>query len=263
MARKRGKREPRERVPKHEVHPRFERGHYIETEFQLVGKVLKWIFQAKATTILIILNIIVYFLSLTWSQEYFKSLVFTKASLLQGNLAPMASSWFLHANPTHLVGNLLFLFIFGRIVEKRFGFFRMLIIYFAAAVCSDIVAGLIFGQGGIGASGAIAGLIAAAIIARPFNLTFLFFGIPMPVFIVGWIAMFADILGVVSPVVGDNVGHIAHLAGFFAITLFTFFLTTKDKRIKAGLYLNFIALTLFVIVYFFVPSIPLESIINR
>lgn len=234
--------------------------HKIESETQLLKKVFAWMFQAKLTMLLVVINIGIYLVSLTWSEEYFSSLVFRPEHLAQLNLGPEIASWFLHANPTHLIGNLIFLFIFGRVCEKRFGAIKFFLIYFGSAIVSDIVAGLVFGQGGIGASGAIAGVIAAAIIIDPFYFTYLFFGIPLPIVVVGWIFIFADISGIISPVPGDNVGHIAHLAGFVGITLLVFLLNLKKEKIKTGLLVNLGTLALGALLYFYGPSLELPFI---
>src|SRR3989344_1683395 len=165
----------------HSAHPHVpvERGKHINTESELVHIFLKWIVQARGTFLIALSLVIVYFVSLSFSPELRKSLVFTRDSLLSLNFLPMISSWFLHADLVHLSGNLLFLFIFGRIAERKYGFFRFILIYFTSAIISDIISGLIFGQGGIGASGAIAGVVAAAIISNPFYLTYFFFGLPI------------------------------------------------------------------------------------
>ncbi|MBW3014412.1 rhomboid family intramembrane serine protease [Candidatus Woesearchaeota archaeon] len=252
----------KKRVKHAEHHYIREVGHHIETETQLIGKIFAWIFQAKLTMFLIILNLIVYFVSLTWSNEFFNSLVFRPEHIMQMNFLPEIASWFLHANPTHLIGNLIFLFIFGRVCEKRFGIIKFFLIYFGSAIISDLVAGLLFGQGGIGASGAIFGVVAAAIIIDPFYFTYLFFGIPLPIVAVGWIFVFADLSGIISPIVGDNTGHIAHLAGFFGITLLVFLLNIKKEKIRTGLLVNFVTLILGVLFYIFAPSVKIPFVGN-
>src|SRR3989338_10702211 len=220
--------------------PSVERAKHIESESALLFNVIKWFLQSRATLLLIIANVIMYFLSKTWTESLYKSLVFTPKSITDLNFLPMISSWFLHADLTHLAGNMIFLFIFGRIVERKFGFFRFLLIYFSSAIISDLVAGLIFNQGGIGASGAIAGLVAAGTIIRPFYITYAL-GVPLPVLFVGWLALAADLSGLIKPVPGDTVGHIAHLAGFFGITFLIYFLARRDKEIRRGFAINLVS----------------------
>ena len=182
--------------------------------------------------------------------------MFTPQSLFDLNPLPLFSSWFLHADLTHLAGNMIFLFIFGRIVERKFGFFRFWLIYFSSALISDLVAGLIFQQGGIGASGAIAGLVAAGVITKPFYITYAL-GVPLPVLFVGWIALAADLSGVIKPVLGDTVGHIAHLAGFFGITLLIYFLARKDTEIRRGFVINLVSGIILGLLFLALPDNPL------
>ncbi len=231
---------------------RFAAGH-IETEIGLIKTIFRWVVQAKATFLLMLTAIIMYVYSLRLSQEQFQSLVFTPEAIKTLDFVPMISSWFLHANLTHLIGNLIFLLVFGRIVERRFGFFKMLLIFFGSAILSDLISGAVFGQGGIGASGAIAGLIAAAMIVDPFYWTFVL-GIPIPIILVGWIAVFTDISGLLNPV-ADNIGRIAHLGGFFATSLVIYFMDKRDVKIKRGFLINTLTFFVAVLIYFFFPQI--------
>ena len=249
-------------VKHHTAHPQvpLERGKHINTESELVHIILKWIVQARATFLIGLSLIVVYFISLSFSPELRKSLIFTRESLLSLNFVPMVSSWFLHADLVHLSGNILFLFIFGRIAERKYGFFRFLLIYFTSAIISDIISGLIFGQGGIGASGAIAGVVAAAVIVNPFYLTYLFFGLPIPVLFIGWVALFSDITGIISPIRGDNVGHIAHLAGFFGISLIIYLTGKQDIQIKRGFAINIATFIVLFILYFLLPDNPFRGV---
>jgi membrane associated rhomboid family serine protease len=73
---------------------------------------------------------------------------------------------FLHADPFHLLGNMLFLWVFGPSVEDRLGVGRFLGMYFLSGFIGDLMqAGLGAAEGrylpGIGASGCIAGLLGA------------------------------------------------------------------------------------------------------
>jgi len=74
---------------------------------------------------------------------------------------------FLHADPLHLLGNMLFLWVFGPPVEDRLGVGKYLIVYFATGFAGDVLQALLdvlFGghpQPGIGASGCIMGVVGA------------------------------------------------------------------------------------------------------
>lgn len=82
------------------------------------------------------------------------------------------TSVFLHAGFLHLAGNMLFLWIFGTVVEGKVGAVRFLSIYAVIAIASGCVEQSVMmgGQGGsLGASGVIYGLMAISMIWAPEN----------------------------------------------------------------------------------------------
>lgn len=100
----------------------------------------------------------------------------TETFLLQnGTFNPLQwlTCCYLHADPFHLIGNMLFLYIFGMIVEGKVGWWRFLLIYNGCGiVCSILVViAMLFSDspGALGASGAIFGLMAIALIWAPEN----------------------------------------------------------------------------------------------
>jgi membrane associated rhomboid family serine protease len=223
--------------------------------FEPLLELWKFIFQPKVTVFLIILNVIVFIIEIFFmSPEMFDLLIMKPSDLFSFNFVPIISSWFLHGSIAHLLGNMLFLYIFGRIVELHFGSIKMFCIYFGSAIISDIVSSFA-GQGGIGASGAIAGLISASILIDPFYLTYLIIGIPIPVSIIGLGAIFADITGILHPNPGDNIGHFAHLGGYIAISILLFLLSKEEKhKMKVGFFINmFFALIFIGFQYFYFP----------
>lgn len=77
---------------------------------------------------------------------------------------------FLHGGFLHLAGNMLFLWVFGDNVEDALGHVRYLVFYLACAAAGAFAHGLIAPESQaplIGASGAIAGIIAAYLILHP------------------------------------------------------------------------------------------------
>jgi len=199
--------------------------------FKPIGEIIKFVFNSKITLALIIVNIFFYILEIFYfSQEQLKQLAFEPSNLYHFELMPIFSSWFLHASLAHLLSNMLFLFIFGRIVEKELGSFWLLAIYFFSAIISTIVSAF-FNLGGIGASGAIAGLISASILLNPFYLTYLILGIPIPIILLGFVAITTDLTRILIPQQFDSINHFAHLGGYLASGPLLF-LTRKDLRQK-------------------------------
>jgi membrane associated rhomboid family serine protease len=85
-------------------------------------------------------------------------------------VAPIFVSMFLHGGWLHLLGNMLFLFVFGRSIEDRFGHFPFLLLYLISGVAAALVQ-IVVSPGSrvptIGASGAIAGVLGAYFICYP------------------------------------------------------------------------------------------------
>jgi len=83
---------------------------------------------------------------------------------------PMFTSMFLHGGWMHLLGNMLFLWVFGGAVEEALGHFQYLIFYLICGVGSALVH-TVFNLGSkvptIGASGAISGVMGAFIVLFP------------------------------------------------------------------------------------------------
>jgi len=77
------------------------------------------------------------------------------------------TSTFLHGSTGHLLGNMVFLFLFGFTLEMALGAGLYLCFYLAAGVSASLFAGLFYagsGSYGLGASGAIAGLMAMYVV---------------------------------------------------------------------------------------------------
>jgi membrane associated rhomboid family serine protease len=90
-------------------------------------------------------------------------------------LLPLLSSMFLHAGWAHLLGNLLFLWVFGRVVEATLGARRYLALYGLAGIAAAMThVAMTSGDPAssdtvplVGASGAIAGVLGAALALHP------------------------------------------------------------------------------------------------
>jgi membrane associated rhomboid family serine protease len=219
------------------------------------SEIFRFIFEPKFTITMIIINIAAFMASVfLMSEQAVNSLVNYPSDLLSHRYYTLITAGFLHANLSHLAGNMLALFIFGRVVERKLGFFKTALIYFGALVISGLFESLvnlfIAGNniGGLGASGALMGLVSAAILLDPFYLTYELI-IPLPVMVVGWIAIYGDISGVLNPV-QDGIGHFAHIGGFFSIGLLMFLIGADERaKLKKGLMINILSLVVGVMLY--------------
>jgi membrane associated rhomboid family serine protease len=156
------------------------------------------------------------------------------------------TSQFLHGGWLHLLGNMLFLLIFGNNVEDRMGRFKFLVFY----LVSGIVAAYGFALADpnshetlIGASGAIAGALGAYLVmfprARVWGLVPFLFFIPLPfpawVFLGGWFVLqwvYASGAAVSS---AGNVAYLAHVFGFLFGMLVAFGLSRGRRQAPRGL----------------------------
>ncbi|MBV9170970.1 MAG: rhomboid family intramembrane serine protease [Chloroflexi bacterium] len=142
------------------------------------------------------------------------------------------TSMFLHAGLLHIGSNMLYLFIFGDNVEDKLGHLRFFVFYFlcgVAAGATQIIANPGSDVPSIGASGAIAGVLAGYLILFPHASvrTLLFIGpiillprIAAAILIVFWfITQFLDSvmsLGATSQQASGGVAVWAHVGGFIA-----------------------------------------------
>jgi len=185
---------------------------------------------------LISANVLVFLYQVTLSPHAAKAFILANATIparmpafLAGHapaslaLFPLFSSMFLHGGLMHLLGNMLFLYIFGDNVEDAFGHIGYLFFYLLCGIGSGLIHVMFnWGSGipALGASGAISGVMGAYAVMFPSHriLTFFFiFLIPVPaILILGyWFALqfVAGINGLGMATAG-GVAWWAHIGGF-------------------------------------------------
>jgi len=142
------------------------------------------------------------------------------ASVLPAPLT-LVTSMFLHANFMHIFGNMIFLWVFGDDIEEAIGPWRFLGFYFACGIVGGLAFVLTDPQSTtalIGASGAVAGVIAAYLLYRPCaKVTMLYGIIPLRLrafwLIGGWaIYQFVEVASRVQ----DGVAYMVHVGGLIA-----------------------------------------------
>ncbi|MBS7645030.1 MAG: rhomboid family intramembrane serine protease [Candidatus Bathyarchaeia archaeon] len=126
-------------------------------------------FIASLTSFLIIINLLVYIILALMSRDLlvidYDLLAFfgqLNMAVFHGWYWQLFTSMFVHANLLHLMGNMLFLGIFGLRAESLFGRLRYLFIYFASGLLGGLLT-LLMGPYvvSVGASGGIFGLFGA------------------------------------------------------------------------------------------------------
>ncbi|MBS3110418.1 rhomboid family intramembrane serine protease [Candidatus Woesearchaeota archaeon] len=225
--------------------------------FKPFADFFRFVWEPKFTVMIILLNIAAFFYSSTFSEATMSSLANYPSDVLQiSQWHTLITSGFLHLNLAHLLGNMAAIFIFGRAVERTLGFWKTAAVYFGALVVSNIFSSLISlyllgeNMGGVGASGALMGLVSVAILMDPFYLTYELI-VPLPIMVVGWIAIYGDITGILNPA-EDGIGHLAHVGGFLSVMATMFFLNFQDKaKLKKGLLINIASIAVIYGIYFF------------
>src|ERR1700730_15998834 len=150
---------------------------------------------------------------------------------VSGNLITLVTSMFLHGGWLHLLGNMLFLWVFGRNVEDVIGGGRFLALYLCcglAAAILQVVTNPYSRVPTIGASGAIAGVMGAYLIkfprARIVTLVFIIVfvttvEIPAWIMLVWWfvIQLFCGLGSLANTnYSGGGIAWFAHVGGFVA-----------------------------------------------
>jgi membrane associated rhomboid family serine protease len=157
------------------------------------------------------------------------------------------TAMFMHASWEHILGNMLFLWIFGNNIEDALGRVRFLAWYLAAgvaAMAAQSAVTIFFGTTrdasipNVGASGAIAGVLGAyfVLLPRARVLTLIFFGIilfreiPAIWFLGVWIGLqiWTGGLSLLHPQGADGVAFFAHIGGF-VFGLATVLLVTRHR----------------------------------
>jgi len=146
----------------------------------------------------------------------------------------LITSLFMHGGIAHLLGNMLFLFIFGDNIEDRLGHLRYVVFYLACGVLASLAhvyATLVFGGNmlipSLGASGAISGVLGGYLILFPRRrvrviLIRILMQVPAVVAIGLWfVFQLVSGLGVLGA--GSQAGGVAyaaHIGGFVVGALF-------------------------------------------
>jgi membrane associated rhomboid family serine protease len=148
-----------------------------------------------------------------------------------GKYWTILTNMFLHGNAEHFVLNMLALFFFGHIVEDAVGRKKLLLIFLASGIFANIctlAAGAIGLMAAdiptIGASGAIFGLLGAAMILKPFEFISFPYVIPVPVVIIALLYAFYNTLSFILTLTGvqSQIAYVAHIGGIFAGIYFGF-----------------------------------------
>ena len=173
---------------------------------------------------LVIINALVYLLTAYLYPRSAYYLAMIPSFVLQGYVWQVFTYMFVHGGFSHLLFNMLSLFIFGSMVERRVGSKEFLLFYLLTGLFSGIVSFVSYLLAGtnvilVGASGAIYGVLLMFAVFYPYARIFIFGLIPVraPLLVVLYtvIELYSQVFGR-----GGNVAHLTHLSGLLFAYLY-------------------------------------------
>jgi membrane associated rhomboid family serine protease len=198
------------------------------------------------TYALIALNVLVFFIELNQGVPFIRKWAVVPRQLVanpSAEIPTIFTSMFMHAGWMHLLGNMLFLWIFGDNVEERLGRARFLIFYLACGIAATLAQVAVSAESSIpnlGASGAIAGVLAGYLVLIPKGRVRVLMGarvvsLPALVVIGLWIVLqlISGVSSFTQPGQTGGIAYMAHIGGFVAGLALAFFLSGKSLRIAA------------------------------
>ena len=162
------------------------------------------------------------------------------ANINIANITDIFTSMFMHGGVAHLVGNMLYLWIFGDNVEDRFGHAKFTIFYLLCgigATFAQLAFSATSNMPNLGASGAIAGVLGAYILMFPQGKIKVLMGqrvtlMPALAVIGLWIALqfFSGIGSIANTAETGGVAYMAHIGGFIVGFVLTFVFRGRKQR---------------------------------
>ncbi|HEX2929060.1 MAG TPA: rhomboid family intramembrane serine protease [Candidatus Binatia bacterium] len=146
-----------------------------------------------------------------------QNLIFSFNNLMAGRFWTLPAALFVHASLFHLIGNMVFLMVFGGTLQKSVGSGRFLLVFLTGGLTGFVLSMPFMapGAGMLGASAAIFTVAACVMLVRPLKFSWLFLA---PQGLVALIYFLYNVVIVYDPklVAGydPRVGYIAHIIGF-------------------------------------------------
>jgi len=207
-------------------------------------KVTQPSYSKPVVTILLIMANVLVFLHEFWLQmvdpyslNHFMTLYSLRPAYF--HVANIFTSMFVHANWIHVIGNMLFLWVFGESVEDILGHGKYLLFYLLCGLAAAIAQMAIDPSSRVpmvGASGAIAGVMGAYLVKFPKSRVvmlfwfFFFFTFDLPAWfmLVYWFGLqFAGGLGSIAQTTQGGTAFFAHLGGFVAGIVLVYTMGTR------------------------------------
>jgi membrane associated rhomboid family serine protease len=155
----------------------------------------------------------------------------------------LITAMFLHGSPLHLLGNMLFLWIFGDNVEDTLGWLEYLLLYLLSGIVGFLAQSMASPESVIpvlGASGAVAGVMGAYLLLFPLNairVLIFYFPADLPAYVViGLWIVSQFVLGVLELDRLGKTGGVAYLAhiGGVAMGMLATYLLVPERESSVG-----------------------------
>jgi membrane associated rhomboid family serine protease len=182
---------------------------------------------AVVTVAIILLNVWVFFKELRYGDRFVYLWSAIPIRIVHGHhWITLLTSMFMHGGWMHIIGNMIYLWAFGREIEDAMGSARFLFFYLAGgivAMMAQILGDPLSRIPSLGASGAIAAVMGAFLITFPRDqirtVVFLFIFIRVTfipaAFVIGfWFLIQLLNIGSVAQVKTGGVAYLAHVGGF-------------------------------------------------
>lgn len=201
------------------------------------------------TALLIAMNLVVFLLELNGGDAFVSRWSLVPASIVAGrDWITILTSMFMHAGWVHLLGNMLFFWVFGPEIEDVMGPGRYLSFYLLGGLVAMVAQVAIAPQSTIpnlGASGAIAAVMGAFLVTYPRDRirTILFIGwfirvafVPAIVLVGVWfLTQLLSQVGSLADTQSGGVAYMAHVGGFLFGVLTSRLFETRERRRQEGL----------------------------
>jgi membrane associated rhomboid family serine protease len=147
---------------------------------------------------------------------FFEQYKFNIGGIRRGEQIRMLSSGFLHVDEMHLFFNMFTLYFFANPVIGHLGTTNFIIVYIGSLICGNLLSFYFhkdeYHYSAVGASGAVTGVLYAAILLNPGMKLYMFFvPVPIPAYLFGIAYLLYSIYGMKRRV--GNIGHDAHFGG--------------------------------------------------
>lgn len=171
-----------------------------------------------------------------WQQEPVfaqQNLVFSFVNLEKGKIWTLVVALFVHGNVLHLLGNMLFLFVFGNTLAKTVGPLKHLMVFFTGGFVGFILSLPFMPRetGMLGASAAIFTVSACVMLVSPLKFSWLFLapqGLVAIIYFVYNVVVVAEKSRI--PGYDPHVAYVAHIIGFLTGLPFGIALSDHWKR---------------------------------